>query len=128
MMLRYVAGEVTMGDGTPLWRHAVAPDVGISVDEKRATVALDLLDQGHLPDLVQESAGSHRLSESALVQGYDPELDAYLPAAHGSGAAMSLLQDSVLVAALDSLKAIRLSHAAPASGATPGLPPGGSPR
>ena len=128
-VLSYVSGEITMGNGQPLWRHAVQPDVGIPVDQKKAALALDLLDQGHLSELVQESPGSHRLSESALVQGYDPELDAYLPLpGNGPSGSASPLQDSVLVAALDSLRAIRLSHAAPAAYSSPGGAPVGTPR
>jgi hypothetical protein len=110
LVLGYVAGEVTMADGTPLWRAAVSPDIGLMVDPVREQTVLDLIGQGKILDVIRESAGSHRLSEAALVQGEDPAVDAYLvPAAKQP----AVPQDSSLVTALDSLKAIRLSQRTP---------------
>ena len=127
-ILRYISGEVTLADGTPLWRHAVTPDVGIPLDAKKAAAALEGLDQNRLNDFIQEAPSSHRLSESALVHGEDPELDAYLVVPAASGPAGNVPQDSVLVAALDSLKAIRISHEAPVLPPVAGAPSKGSPR
>ncbi len=62
--------------------------------------------------MIQESAERHRLSEATLVQGQDPEWDAYLASFEKKPFLLSLpaIHDVVLISALDSLKAIRLSQ------------------
>ena len=107
LTLRYVAGEVTMADGVPLWRHSVSPDIGLLIDPAREEATLALIAQGKILDVIRESARSHRLSEASLVQGEDPAVDAYLVSPDKQP---PVSQDSSLVTALDSLKAIRLSQ------------------
>jgi Peptidase family S41 len=107
LVLHYVAGDVTMADGTSLWRHSISPDIGLLVDPAKEEAVLGLITQGKILDVIRESTGSHRLSEAALVQGQDPAVDAYLIPADKHATAP---QDSSLVTALDSLKAIRLSQ------------------
>jgi hypothetical protein len=111
--LRYVSGLVTMASGDALWHRAVQPDLGLPVDDKEAEIVLGLIDRGHLTDVIQESPASHRLSEAALVRGEDPELDAYLEPTPKSIQAAAIPQDSVLVAALDGLRALRIAHEGP---------------
>jgi hypothetical protein len=106
-VLRYVSGQVTLPDGGPLWRNPVSPDIGLLVDPAKEAAVLDLIAHGRILDVIRESAGSHRLSEASLVQGEDPAVDAYLVPA---GRQAATPQDSSLVTALDSLKAIRLSQ------------------
>jgi hypothetical protein len=122
-LLRYVSGTVTMPDGSLLWRDPVGPDIGLLVDPAKEEAVLNLIAQGKILDVIRESAGSHRLSEAALVQGEDPAFDAYLIPA---GKQVATPQDSSLVTALDSLKAIRLSQrttgAVSAAGDEPKIP------
>jgi hypothetical protein len=111
--LRFVTGRVTLADGTPLWNHPVDPDIGVEVDAKREAAALDLIAQNKVSEVIAEAAARHRMSEAALVRGEDPEIDAYLTSPEGPGKAVKtapVTQDSVLVDALDSLKAIGLSE------------------
>jgi hypothetical protein len=122
-VLRYLAGEVTMADGNDLWHHAVEPDIGVSFDPRKEEAALALIGQNRILDVIGEAAGSHRLSEASLVRGEDPEVEAYLVTQARSTAppappAPPAPQDACLVAALDSLKAIRLSQGAPAAAKT----------
>ena len=65
-----------------------------------------------ISDVIQESAQRHRMSEASLVQGQDPEWDDYLASLEQKPVLLSLpvIHDVVLVSALDSLKAIRLSE------------------
>ena len=115
-VLRYVSGQVTMADGSPLWRHSVEPDIGLRADPKKEAVVLGLIAQSRVLDVIRESTGSHRLSEAALVQGEEPAVEAYLvPSVKPS--LVTTPQDSILVAALDSLKAIRVSQETPAAAA-----------
>jgi hypothetical protein len=116
-VLHYVAGEVTMADGTALWRHSVEPDIGLMIDPKKEEKVLGLIAQNRILDVIRESAGSHRLSEAALVKGEDPDVEAFLvPPAKPTTGAVPAPQDSTLIAALDSLKAIRVSQGAAAPG------------
>lgn len=126
-ILHYLVGEVVMPDGTTLWDHPVIPDIDVTADAKKEQVALALIGQQHIADVIGEAAQRHRMSEASLVRGEDPEIDASLAAqAAGAGGLPSPLatQDIVLVDALDSLKAIHFSQqadAAPAAG--PSNPP-----
>ena len=106
-VLKYVDAQVTMADGTGLWRHAVQPDIGILTDPKKERVVLNLIGQGKVLEVIRESARSHRLSEATLVRGEDPSVEAYLVPTVKT---VSVPQDATLVEALDSLKAIRLSQ------------------
>ena len=108
--LHYLAGRVTLADGTPLWNHPLVPDIGLAVDAKREELDLDLIGQNRVLDVIQEAAGSHRLSEAALVRGEDPEIEAYLVPRGKKSVTGPVPQDVVLVNALDGLKAIRLSQ------------------
>jgi hypothetical protein len=126
-VLRYLAGQVVLPDGTTLWDHPVNPDIGIAADDKKEQASLALIGQEHIADVIGEAAERHRMSEAALVRGEDPEIDASL-SAHDAAPSSSPLaaQDVVLVDALDSLKAIRLSQRtdapAPDESATPETP------
>jgi hypothetical protein len=130
--LRYVVGKVSLPDGSSLWNHPVVPDIGLAVDEKKEAAVLSLIAQNQVLDVIQEPAERHRLSEAALVRGEDPEIETDLISTDGknNGAAKTapVAQDRVLVDALDSLKAIRLSQSwtaapPPGSAATPGVIP-----
>ena len=65
-----------------------------------------------ISDVIQESVERHRMSEATLVQGQDPEWDDYLASLEQKPVLLSLpvIHDVVLISALDSLKAIRLSE------------------
>jgi C-terminal processing protease CtpA/Prc len=121
-VLHYLTAEVVMPDGATLWDHPVVPDIDVTADAKKEQVALALIGQQHIADVIGEAAQRHRMSEASLVRGEDPEIDASLAAqAAGPGGLSTPLatQDIVLVDALDSLKAIRFSQqadAAPAAG------------
>jgi hypothetical protein len=76
--------------------------------------------------VIQESAERHRMSEASLVHGQDPEWDDYLASLEQKPVLLSLpvIHDVVLVSALDSLKAIRLSQRTlPAPATANGSPP-----
>ena len=90
-------------------------------DEKAALI---LIKDNQILDVIQESAERHRMTEAALVQGQDPEWDDYLASLEQRPVLLSLpvIHDVVLISALDSLKAIRLS-AKNHSGAQPRLNP-----
>jgi len=100
--------------GGPLTRP-VTPDISLNVDEHNERASLTLIRDDHVLDVIQESAERKRMSEAALVNGQDPEWDAYLAALERSPVLLSLprIHDPVLVTALDSLRAIR-SSASPA--------------
>jgi hypothetical protein len=128
-VLRYVVGKVSLADGSPLWNHPVAPDIGLMVDGKKEAAALALIAQNQVLEVIGEPAERHRLSEAALVRGEDPEIETDLISPDGknneAGKIAPVTQDRVLVDALDSLKAIRLTQswtAAPPAGsaAAPG--------
>jgi C-terminal processing protease CtpA/Prc len=121
--LHELAEEIVLPDGTSLAAHPVVPDVGIVVDDKKEQAALALIGQEHIADVIEENAERHRLSEAALVRGEDPEITlSVVPGAvRGSPTLpLSTAQDAILVDALASLKAIRLSQGTPAP--TPGRP------
>ncbi len=111
--LHYLAGQFITSDGSSLWDHPIVPDIGLPIDPKREKAVLALIDQNQLPDVIREASQRHRLSEAALVKGEDPEIDAYLVPNDKKtlpAPAAGVPQDVVLVNALDSLKAIRLSE------------------
>jgi hypothetical protein len=77
---------------------------------------LALIEKNQLPDVIQESAQRHRMSEAELVQGNDPEWDSYLATLETKANAHVLLSlppihDVVLIEAIDSLKAIQVTQA-----------------
>jgi hypothetical protein len=82
------------------------------VDDHTEKAALTLIKDNQILDVIQESAERHRMSEASLVQGQDPEWDDYLASLEGRPVLLSLpvIHDVVLISALDSLKAIRLSQ------------------
>jgi len=111
-VLRYVAAHVYQADGADIWNHPVEPDIALSVDDHTEKAALVLIKDKHILDVIQESTERHRMSEVSLVQGQDPEWDAYLTFLEKRPVLLSLpiIHDVVLISALDSLKAIRLSQ------------------
>ena len=97
--------------------HPVAPDIAIPVNNQAEKDALAVIERQGILDVIGESPGRHRLTEAALVQGQDPELDDYLSSCEKKPVLLSLpvVHDAVLVSALDSLKAIHLSQKTPTS-------------
>lgn len=102
-----------------LWSQPVTPDIALSVNDRAEKAALVLIRDNRINDVIGESAERHRLSEASLVRGQDPELDDYLASLEKGPVLLSLpvIHDNVLISALDSLRAIRLSEA-PSSPAT----------
>jgi len=92
--------------------HPLSPDIALTIDDHAEMAALTLIRDNHINDVIQESAPRHRLSEATLVQGQDPEWDDYLASLEQRPFLLSLpvIHDVVLVRAMDSLKAIRLSE------------------
>jgi hypothetical protein len=120
-ILRYVVVPTGLDDPAtafkfrsevPVWGQPVVPDIALTVDAHAEKAALTLIRDNHILDVIQESAERHRLSEATLVQGQDPEWDAYLDSLEQKPFLLSLpvIHDTVLISALDSLKAIRLSQ------------------
>ena len=94
------------------WGQPVMPDIAMTVDDYNEKAALTLIRDNHILDVIQEADARHRLSEATLVLGQDPEWDDYLGKLERKPVLLSLpvIHDPVLVGALDSLKAIRLSQ------------------
>jgi hypothetical protein len=88
------------------------PDLTPADPEHNEKAALTLIRDNHVMDVIQESDERHRLSEATLVLGQDPEWDSYLSTLERKPVLLSLpvIHDPVLISALDSLKAIRLSQ------------------
>ncbi len=123
-VLRYLtaplgtSNPVKADDHSLAWDQPVLPDVGLMANERMEKGALVLIKDNHILDLIQESPPRHRLSEAALVQGIDPEWDAYLVTLEKKDDDHFLLslppiRDPALIAALDNLKAIQLSQRPP---------------
>jgi hypothetical protein len=89
----------------------VTPDIAMTVDDHNERAALMLIREDHVLDVIQEQAERKRMSEATLVNGQDPEYDAYLATLENTPVLLSLprIHDPVLVTALDSVRAIRLS-------------------
>jgi len=126
---RYMSGQVVLADGTDLWNHPINPDIELAIDDKKEKAVLALIGQNKVLDVIREAAQRHRMSEAALVKGEDPEIDSYMVPHDKDKKGPGPLddQDIVLVNAIDSLRAIRLSErppVAPESG--PALPEGAS--
>jgi hypothetical protein len=111
-VLRFAVENISMADGAPLWGHSVTPDISVTVDDRTEKAALTLIKDNQILDVIEESPQRHRLSEASLVQGQDPEWDDYLASLERRPVLLSLpvIHDAVLIRALDSLKAIRLSQ------------------
>ena len=94
------------------WNHPIMPDIALTVDDRAEKGALVLIRDNRILDVIQESAERHRMSEASLVEGQDPEWDDYLASLKQQPVLLSLpiIHDVVLITALDSLKAIRLSQ------------------
>jgi len=107
-MLRFAVASPTLADAG----HPVVPDIAVSEDDHTEKASLMLIRDNHISDVIEESAERHRLSEASLVQGQDPEWDAYLASLEKGPVLLSLpsVHDVVLISALDSLRAIRLSQ------------------
>jgi len=120
LLLRFVTDHVRLASGLDLWDHPVVPDLTPGDPDHNEKAALTLIRDNHILDVIQESDPRHRLSEATLVLGQDPEWDDYLGTLERKPVLLSLpvIHDPVLVSALDSLKAIRLSQRT--------LPPPGS--
>jgi hypothetical protein len=112
LLLNALTAKFYLPDGTPLWGHPVIPDIALTVDDQTEKAALALISANHIDDVIQESPERHRLSEATLAQGQDPEWDTYLDSLEQKPFLLSLpvVHDAVLISALDSLKAIRLSQ------------------
>jgi hypothetical protein len=137
-VLRYVVSATRSDDPanafkfrseTPAWDRPVIPDINVAVDDPSEKAALVLIKDNHLLDVIEESPERHRLSEAALVQGQDPEWDDYLASLEKGPVLLSLplIHDVVLISALDSLRAIRLSQRPlPAQATANAAPPASS--
>jgi len=112
LVLRFAVATISLADGTPLWGHPLVPDIALTVDDRAEKGALVLIKDNHILDVIGESPERHRMSEASLVQGEDPEEDDYLASLERKPVLLSLpvIHDEVLIRALDSLKAIRLSQ------------------
>ena len=95
----------------------VVPDIAMTVDDRDEKAALMFIREDRVLDVIQEQAPRKRMSEATLVSGQDPEWDAYLSTLEQTPVLLSLprVHDPVLVTALDSVRAIRLSGTAPAA-------------
>jgi hypothetical protein len=128
-VLRYLEASVLLPDGTDLWNHPVTPDITLPVHDETEKAALTLIDQGGVMDVIGEADERHRMSEAALVRGEDPEEDAYLATLEKNSPAgrlkLPVTRDTVLISALDSLKAIEVSlrPALPPTQPTPSVQP-----
>jgi hypothetical protein len=108
-------GMFKLRHSLPAWNQPVVPDISVSVDDQIEKSALALIRDNHLSEVIQESSERHRMSEAELVQGNDPEWDDYLASLEKKPDAHFLLSlppihDVVLISAIDSLKAIRVSQ------------------
>ena len=110
-ILRFAVPLAPQGGDTMI--RPVTPDIVLNVDDHNEKTALMLIRDDHVLDVIQESAERQRMSEASLVKGQDPEWDAYLASLERGPVLLSLprIHDPVLVTALDSLRAIRLSEA-----------------
>jgi hypothetical protein len=111
-VLHYVSAHILLANGTDLWDHPVVPDISLTINDQAEQNALTLIEQGKVMEVIAEAARRHRLSEAALVHGDDPELNDYVVSQEKKSATTppAPVQDVVLIGALDSLKAIRLSQ------------------
>ena len=111
-VLRYAVADIQLPDGTLLWDHPVVPDIVLTVDNHNEKGALVLIAHHDVLDVIGESAERHLMNEAALIQGVDPEWDEYLASLEKKPVLLSLpvIHDQVLISALDSLKAIRVSQ------------------
>lgn len=112
-VLRYLGAFVYLPDRTELWNHPVTPDITLTVHDDTEKAAMALIDQGGVMEVIGEADGRHRMSEAALVQGENPEEDAYLATLEKNSPAgrlkVPVIRDTALISALDSLKAIEVS-------------------
>lgn len=108
---------------------ALSPDIALDVNDHNEKAALMLIRDNHISDVIEEPSERHRLSEASLVKGQDPELDDYLLSLERKPVLLSLpvVHDPVLISALDSLRAIRLSQRATPVDAAPNAPPSAGP-
>jgi hypothetical protein len=112
LILRFVTDHVHLANGLDLWNHPIVPDLSPADPDHNEKAALTLIRDNHIMDVIQEADERHRLSEATLVLGQDPEWDDYLGTLERKPVLLSLpvIHDPVLIGALDSLKAIRLSQ------------------
>ncbi len=102
----------------------VTPDIAMTVDDHNEKAALMLIREDRVLDVIQEQADRKRMSEASLVNGQDPEWDAYLATLENAPVLLSLprIHDPVLVAGLDSVRAIRLAGGVVTAPAAPAGP------
>ncbi len=110
------------------WNQPVVPDIVLTVNDKVEKMALILIRDNHVQEVIQESAKRDRMSEASLVEGQDPEWNAYLDSMEKKPddhyRSLPPARDVALISALDSLKAIRLSQrAVPSPARVVALPP-----
>ena len=126
-VLRYVSGAIPTSEEIPLWGKPVLPDVALKVNDRTEKATLMLIRNNHIADVIGESAKRARMNEAALVQGQDPEWDAYLKSlqtADDHYQSLPPMRDTALIHALDCLKAIRLlPKPAPTPARIVSLPP-----
>lgn len=107
-ILRFATALPAAGDTLT---RPVMPDIAMTVDDHNEKTALMLIREDRVLDVIQESAERKRMSEATLVNGQDPEWDAYLASLEKTPVLLTLprIHDPVLVTGLDSVRAIRLS-------------------
>ncbi len=128
-VLRFEVPQPGLANGTSLSGHPMIPDIALTVDDRAEKAALMLIRDNHISDVIEESPERHRMSEASLVQGQDPEWDEYLASLQKGPVLLSLpsIHDVVLISALDSLRAIRLSQRSlPAQTTASASPPASS--
>lgn len=118
-VIQYAADPILLPDGAPLWRHPIEPDLAVAAGGTQETEALQAIDRHDVDAVIREAAPRHRLSEAALMEGDNPEWDAFLAAHEAAGPKAAETkppaQDAALMAALDSLKAIAAVQPRPAA-------------
>jgi hypothetical protein len=124
-VLLYQVMTVSLADGTQLGNHPVTPDIEVAADPSSEKGALILIKDKQVLDVIGESPERHLMNEAALIKGTDPEWDTYLASLKKKPFLLSLpvVHDDVLVTALDSLKAIRVTQKKPEPPVQIVLPP-----
>ena len=116
-VLRFLVTPLESDAHSLTWDQPVTPDIGVTVSDWAEKGVLTLIKTNHILDVIKESDPRHRLSEATLVKGEDPEWDAYLVTLEKKNddnlIMLPPVHDAALIAALDNLKAIRLSQRPP---------------
>lgn len=104
--LQYASSEMLLADGASLFQKGLTPDLEVAMSREAETVAVRLMRQGRVRELVHEQARP-RFNEAALVARRNPELESYLRRSSEAGDEEDRLPqtDPVLQRAVDLLQA-----------------------